>query len=370
MSASPRVSLTKACSHCIKAKRKCSRALPKCQRCAKQSLSCQYKNAPMKGCNRSLAARTEAVVSAFRDDQTSQSSMRHLFDGKAPANHALTGSPTSDSTDVPSTASLSCFQLAPPDVIMTWDQPTLDYLTGHLKSSIGMFAHSGKTTFIHPDLYRGGFSPQLRNVFTLCCVHSCLNQDNYEIASEAIAYATANLIASIPSAYTFMALLELVQSLILLQIITLLYPDLSQTLRSQASNRMALLESLTDQLFQSVPAHLPSSLSPYQAWLLAESVRRTIYVASKIRALHSVKTCGHFVLTSFVEALPFSQRGYIWECGSSLGKDASFDPDLISYRELVDKWDLEGIRQLDLFEEILIVACKGAPSPYYGLHQF
>lgn len=373
-----RVPLTKACDPCIKSKRKCNRGLPRCQRCTKLDLPCWYKNAPMMTTlGRSFAPKTTAVISTRGQPQKDPSLTSDSTSPTVPcSNHYSYESSVSGSSPLvisvleAASLSLSGMRLGPPDVVMTWDGPTMAYLTNHLRSFTRMFARGGGTPFIHPELYRSGFPHQLHNIFTLCCSHAEANQDKHLIVSQTISSAANTLVNSISSVHAFISILELLQSLILLQIITLLYPVTRQILCSQAESRMPLLASLTKKLFRSVPAYLPASISPYQAWILGESVRRTIHVAHMVQGVYSVMSRGHFVLTAFVEALPLNQKSMIWDCDAldaqSCGlldegcDNARLETDLISYRELVDKWDIGAVKQPRLFEEMLIVACKGA----------
>ena len=375
MSSPQRVPLTKACGPCIKSKRKCNRALPRCQRCAKLDLPCWYKNVPMMTTvGKSFASKTTVVIStrgqpqrdlSLPSDSTSPTvscSDHYSYESSVNGSSSLVISILEAAS-----SSLSGMQLGPPDVVMTWDGPTMVYLTNNLRSFTGMFARTGGTPFIHPELYRSGFPRQLQNIFTLCCAHAQANQDNHPVVSQTIASVANTLVNSISSVHALMPILELLQSLILLQIITLLYPITSQILRRQAESRMSLLASLTKKLFWSVPAYLPTPISPYQAWILGESVRRTIHVAHMVQGVYSVMSHGHFVLTAFVEALPLNQRSMIWDCDAQShglldegDHNARLETDLISYRELVDKWDIGAVKRPRLFEEMLIVACKGA----------
>jgi hypothetical protein len=267
-------------------------------------------------------------------------------------------------------ASLSGIRLGPPDVVFTVDEPTMNYLTQNLRSFIAMFPRNGRTPFIHPGLYESGLPTHLRSIFTVCCNHANLNGASVSSVSHAVSSTASILLSSVSSTHDFMATLELLQSLILLQIITLLYPVSNQTIRKQAENRMPFLASLTKRLFRSVPPFLPASLTSYQAWILAESVQRTIHVEHMLQGVYSIMTRGHFVLTAFVEALPLNQTSIAWDYDPLHTPEQSFmdeldadtgllETNLISYRELTDMWDRGEITRPGLFEEMLIVACKG-----------
>ena len=89
-------------------------------------------------------------------------------------------------------------------------------------------------------------------------------------------------------------------------------------------------------------------------------------MAYKLRAVHSVMTRGHFILTAFGEALPLNQRSLSWDHGVPIVQNqvsvesesdwASLDTELISNKELVNKWDTGAVRQPRFFDEILMVA--------------
>ena len=82
-------------------------------------------------------------------------------------------------------------------------------------------------------------------------------------------------------------------------------------------------------------------------------------------------TRGHFILTAFVETLPLNQKSLIWDYGTPMQSQGSveaesdresLETDLISYRQLVDMWDNGAVKRPRAFEEMLIVACKGASA--------
>ena len=80
---------------------------------------------------------------------------------------------------------------------------------------------------------------------------------------------------------------------------------------------------------------------------------------------------GSFNLTMFVKALPLCGNLGLWEldplacgerggtAGPEGGNIGQLETGLISYRELTDRWDNDEVKQLYLFEEMLIAACKG-----------
>jgi hypothetical protein len=192
--------------------------------------------------------------------------------------------------------------------------------------------------------------------------HSKANQ---HIISRAISSTASHLIQSIPSTHTFISKLAFVQSLILLQIMTLFCPTIDQALRQQAERRMRLLNVWAVKLYQSAPSYLPASMSPRQAWILAESCRRTIHMRHMVSGLYSMLKFVCFTLTLFVEALPLNRNDRLWDDDlysnqTALETDPSSprldETDIISYRELTDLWKEGQFRQPELFEEILLAA--------------
>jgi hypothetical protein len=158
---------------------------------------------------------------------------------------------------------------------------------------------------------------------------------------------------------------------------TLFCPTIDQALRQQAERRMPLLKVWAVKLYQSVPTYLPASMSPRQAWILAESCRRTIHMCHMVSGLYSMLKFGCFTLTLFVEALPLHRNGHLWDdslyfnqTSSEAGPSAPRldEGNLISYRELTDLWEEGQFRQPRLFEEMLIAACKGIGSVTQGAH--
>jgi hypothetical protein len=140
------------------------------------------------------------------------------------------------------------------------------------------FVRNGGTLFIHRQLYQDGLPDPLQDIFALCTMDIHHSNANQHIISRAISSTASHLIQSIPSTYTFTFKLAFVQSLILLQIITLFSPTIYQALRQQAKCRMPLLKVWAVKLYQSAPSYLPASMTPRQAWVLAESCRRTIHM--------------------------------------------------------------------------------------------
>jgi hypothetical protein len=246
---------------------------------------------------------------------------------------------------------------------MEWDEETFEYLTYQLKDAPELFIRTGGTSFIHPRVYTNGLPKLLRCLVTLCSMHSHPTEFKQEIISEAISHTSSVLMHASASIHTLLSILEFVQALILLQIITLFTPQPDPSIRSQAEDCLPLLSHWTYQLYHSAPSTLPSSLSPYQAWILAESVRRTIHVAHKVQAIYSFLTRGYFRLTLFTEALPVNRVSWLWD--AQMHENVIEDEvctELVSYRELTDGWEKGELGTFGKFEESLLIGCKGVEA--------
>jgi hypothetical protein len=270
---------------------------------------------------------------------------------------------------------LASTRMREPDIILAMDKPSVNYLADHLKSLPSLFIQTGGGPFIHPKLYQDGLPDTLQSILTLCNSYSQLGPSDHTLSVD-ICNASRTLLDLHPSLHNFKAELAFVQSLILLQIITLFTPSppITPLLRQQADNRVPLLQASVEGLYRSTPATLPSSMPPYEAWVLAESCRRTMHVAHLVHGVYLMQTQGTFNLTMFVKALPLCRNVGLWEldpsvdnelggnAGDQTGNVRALETELISYRELTDMWDNDEVQQLHLFEEMLIAACKGIDS--------
>jgi hypothetical protein len=70
-----------------------------------------------------------------------------------------------------------------------------------------------------------------------------------------------------------------------------------------------------------------------------------------------------------LEALPVDRNQHFWENekvssgmqGSATGESSVPKSNLVSYRELTDMWD-KGVEPQNLYEEMLVAACKGVDA--------
>jgi hypothetical protein len=261
---------------------------------------------------------------------------------------------------------LEGYRVSFPNIELTMNQPSVEYLTANLKVLPERFAQRGCNPFIHHKQYPDRLPPLLSRLLALCHINQ--TDSGSDAARQAVTQTSYLLLHSIPSVFdTFDDKLAFVQSLVLLQIITLFSPTMTPLHRQQAEARVPLLKSWILKLYESVPDTLPPSMDPYRAWLIAESCRRTMHVAYMILGVHSVLTQGTFTLDLFIEALPLDRNSLKWEYGdyncerrrALTGEPVNCVTNLMSYRELADAWCKRQVKHTTLFEEMLLVACKG-----------
>jgi len=368
-----RFSLTKACDACVKAKRKCDMRLPQCGRCSQKQVNCRYKNEPLPGKSGGAESHGKAhqgVASQASKDlgTTGHSSCSHAFGCWGCMEH-LSSPSRSDGLEGFSVARL------PPPNGLTLMQPTLyhamklksdkataDYLLAQLRSFPAMFVKSGSTPFIHPQLYRKSLPKSMRQAYAACSIEFQQSHQNHAVSSQALESTIDDLLASASSIVTFLDSLAFVQALLLVQMLTLFSPHISLKQRIEADHRERLLDQWACKLWTQAPSELPASLSHYEAYVYAESVRRTLHIWNKVRCTYDIFTKGYFVHTMFAEALPLDRRTALWDITDEEMWDkhvVNSAPDIVSYREFTSLWESGQITSGGLFETILLTACRG-----------
>ncbi|RFN44539.1 hypothetical protein FIE12Z_11253 [Fusarium flagelliforme] len=197
------------------------------------------------------------------------------------------------------------------EVVRVFDQKTLYRLCDILRSFPAEFTEHNTTAFIHPGIYAQSLPSQLQEVRDLC--YSFQVGGNY-LANHRINTLRSTirrLLRSATHAASFPETLAYAQLITLAQIIRLLNstdPDAEQIERDNKD-----MWALTHTLWQNAPTQLPSTLTPWQAWLFSENVRRTIMVCNILLAVYSSLKRGYTIHSLCVEALPFDLRTQLWD---------------------------------------------------------
>lgn len=362
MEPTQQISLARGCSNCISAKRKCSRSFPKCQRCEKRNVSCRYTNGSSLCLGGDLISSKAVQPARMTSDQKNFQRIIRIsdddkFQGKGWSNKD----------------NFTPINVVPDALPFTvrMEAKTVNYIIQHLRPMPTEFSQTRGTTFIHSQLYTKGLPRRLQQISSLCYMQSHFLSTDYTIIAKTFTVVSGSILESSTSIHSFLSVLEFVQALILLQIMALFCFSEDQPFQTQAQRCMLLLKSWTEKLYHEVPSTLPSTMTPYQAWITAESVRRTIHTSHLLQEVFSMCTQGHWQLTIFVKALPVNMASMLWDYDPPQCKEAEnaaiaqatvpealLYTDLISYRELTDKWNNGEIVPTQ-FEKLLLIACRG-----------
>ena len=314
----PRASLRRSCLRCFQAKNTCDRNLPTCTRCHEKRYRCQYLNQPAPGLPQHGATMQSQV-------QLCQAAV--IAPLKQP--------------DCPA------FSVA-------LDTKSIQYLIEKMRIMVEDFVVAGTSLpFLHSRLSHNAQTRRLLSVS---------GQPPGPAAMSSLFGVDA--LDSSPTRssqnHNFFSLLRSIHPFMVLQMYFLFHP--SPHSRLLAHKRMPLLLRMTYELWSVAPRNLPRGMSAHEAWVLAESVRRTIIMSHLLEIVHSASINGSFIRSPFMEALPFDRRAVLW----SLPHDNPFlvylegpHPSLVSLSEYLREWDQGKVHGARMFETLLLVAIRG-----------
>lgn len=320
------VTLRRSCQTCIKGKRRCDQRWPKCSRCLDRGRDCEYANTPL---------------TATRD--TRRSTIR-----KPIPDRRVGG------------LKYQIYAPLPLEIAKEYGQSAIRFLVDGLREYPSAFVKGYRTDFLHPDIYKSGLPAAIRDTHALCKLYAQHDQQGHTGGIFRLLRTQADKIyRHIARSSTFGELLSCAQALILIQCILALDRD-PQTQYSE--NTSDMLENLAKRLWEQAPIQLPSTLSPRHAWLLAESVRRTIIVSLMLRSAHSLKTRNYSVRTPFVDSLPFDIRTTLWDDTSDhASTEMNFESldSMISLHGYSNAMEMGSVRNIGNFGALILAACKG-----------
>lgn len=333
------VTLHRSCQACIKGKRRCDQGWPRCSRCLGKDINCEYVNAP-------LTIQSTRKASSGRYVGSNRSIM--------------------NATPTP--------QIHAPlrlEIAKEYDPNIIRFLVAGLRDLPANFAETRKTLFIHPDLYPNGLPSPVHEVHNICRLNMQTGQTGRVSVTllSMLRQYSADLSCRLSHAATFEELLACSQALVLIQCMLVLNEDGNAYPYSEAIS--VKLAGIAGKLWQQAPSQLPRTLSPRCAWLLAESVRRTIIVCFMLRSAYSLNTRRYTVRTPFIDSLPFDLRTNLWDENSKTAwQDALSDTEesMVSLNEWSNGLAAGRVHDISYFSELILAACKGQavssiPSP-------
>ncbi|KAJ5925521.1 hypothetical protein N7454_008160 [Penicillium verhagenii] len=338
------VTLRRSCQACARGKRRCDQRLPQCSRCESRGANCEYVNEPL------------SIHNGIQ---------------KAPRKRANPQTHTARTASPPIRLPLRL------EIAKEYDSSTIRFLVNELRAFPSTFAENRKTMFIHPYLYATGLPACMRDMQALCKLHVQAEQQNRKAyLLPLIRQRSVELHRRLKKSLSFDELLGCSQALLLAQCIVALNDCDNPDTYSEGISVM--LEGIAVRLWEQAPVQLPPTLSRRHAWLLAESVRRTIIVSLMLKSAYSLNTRNYSVRTPFVDALPFDVRTNLWDDDSdnTWAVEAPESPDsMISLHGYSDALERGHFRDVAPFGALILAACKGKevssipfppPVPYYG----
>ena len=247
-----------------------------------------------------------------------------------------------------------------PEVKWYNSKPTICYLATQLKAFPTTFARERSTPFIHHDLYSQHSPQHILEAYRVCESCSCDAEQTEDARLLVLKLKLQELAIVHQRICSFDDVLASVQALMLYMIICLFNDDPS--IRHFGEQHRHLLHQWTRQQWLTAPSQAPSSLTPWQAWVLAESACRTILISHMIRGVYDSLKQGYHTHTLFLEALPFDPQTSLWEARSAEDWEnggPSRRPQMVSYREYVTHYTGGAETPNGLFEKLLLVACCG-----------
>jgi len=286
--------LRKACRSCTKAKRKCTVQLPTCIRCLKKGLDCTYDLEPLSS-DQTWGTKELTVA------KSTATFPRHCYLGLVElgdcdghkevvkkstltfGDYCYLGA--ADARQFRFTISKNAF----------WNN--FGYIMWVMDRIPGFVASGEISILVHPKLQFLGERDYLKILPEVLKAPQSMFLD--ELVK--IDISDAPLYDAITA----------IQTLIIYLIKYLFATDLN--IQTSAMSCLPLLANWTQLLLSTASTKIPSGLSPWQAWLLGETTRRTIILSYFVSC--TFKAWKHQVCRPDLvfEALPFDRRVGLWE---------------------------------------------------------
>ena len=260
--------LRQACNNCTVSKRKCIVLLPKCARCAQRGLACVYNlehlNAP--------SGHPEEVYGSQA--------------GLYPHGYCLLKTVA------------SCGSAADPAISKPGQSHTLELVRRGYQAVPNLLRAGKPAIFVHPKFRAHSDARNHLDVFATQGESGVIYED-YQRLVQLDA-------KTLPMHEALTAL----QALLIYMGTFILSP--SRVERDSAEESFIVLSEWTQNLLESVQRWIPRHQSSWQAWILGESVRRTIIMSYGLSMSSNCFKYGYCSNWLFMESLPFDKRPGLW----------------------------------------------------------
>ena len=343
----------KSCVACAEGKRRCNRQTPQCSRCLTRGVQCTYvglsthqrksQPLPAPGNPTNVETSSESSSSPFGPV---------LSDALSFSPPQLTVNPTR--LIFPPSLSETLF----PDIAFL-DKWSTSRLLQSIKSFPRMFAQHRTTPFIHPRLYGGRLPGTIQDAFAASASYCMKSPETEDMVFQILETKGAQIALQDPQSLPVEDLLAAVQALMLLYTMQLFDGDVRQ--RSIAEQGLDILRAWTLELqMRATNPWIPPS---WEAWIFAESARRTIILSIMIEQIYSTLKTGFCTLVPTLSILPFTPGAALWNAStysSWVRESGHKGSDVIFYGDYSQGWK-EGRFQdkLDAFQKLLLTPCMG-----------
>jgi len=273
-------SLRKACQACTKSKRRCVPQLPACDRCVKKQIPCVYDLEPVVHSEPLPQSQNDALSNG----STPQSNGSQL-------NIVYSSVETARSVSIAALASGEKADSAAAKPKLMADGEYSTWLVAFFAQLARDGLEGKPSPFVHTRIVQG----QLATSYDPSGVIRLGHDERTNLETK------------------------------LSEIHTLLTQSLNRLLLDKPSCKndpeletlLTRMFTSTRSLWEAAPPNLDTIYSPWQSWLIAESIRRAMFAAILIRGIWYVAAAGYVHYEPFFESMPFDPRGGLWEAESA-----------------------------------------------------
>lgn len=276
-------SLRKACQACTKSKRRCIPQLPACERCAKKHIPCIYDLEPV--------VQSQPPPQYQDNDQSNGSTPQSIGGGQL--NIVYSDVETAREASIAALASGEGMGSAAARPMLMTDGDSAHWLIAFF-TQVARDGLDGKSSpFIHACSFRQPFpAADSREESAMTCK---ANKERWHLQRR----------------------LEEVHNLTTQALDRLLLEKPSSKKDLEVERLVVDMFSATHSLWTSAPKQLDDTFDPWEAWIVGESIRRSMFAGIMVRGIWHVAAYGHVYYEPFYESLPFDPRADLWEATSA-----------------------------------------------------
>ncbi|KAH6667727.1 hypothetical protein B0J14DRAFT_170821 [Halenospora varia] len=262
--------LRKACANCTTSKRKCVVQKPKCARCSQKNLECVYDLEPL---NAPCTEFEKVLTFGFNLSNYHSLGICIIRNLKLQA------------SDID------------PAICVPGRENALEITRLGFDTVPELIRARKPASFVHPKLQL----PDIHNHFT-----ALVENEAKGVSCESF----KRLIQIDIKTLSLKEVLTALQALLVHLAASIFSP--SPIEQEDADKSLSILYEWTQTLLACVDAGMPKSQSPWQDWLLGESVRRTVFMAYGFNISVCSYKYGYCSNWLFMESLPFDARPGLW----------------------------------------------------------